>query len=1079
MEDQKMKNISAAVVVLCLVLGTAVQADQGKAVYEVWSNITGTAVSDLTNVAQYPIFPTSRRLVDLFEAPLDYADNYGARLSAWIVPPVSGAYKFWIASDDASELYLSTNDDPANAVAIASVSGWTPSRDFEHLASDGVTREYPNQGPVTRTLIAGRPYYICALHKESTGGDNCAVAWQGPGFARRVIGEGFPADLWSDNPKGASPASPNPYSGELAPLNVQLSWVDPDAAFATGVTYDVYFSTDPNLPTAVISGQKVNSYDPGPLAYDTTYYWRVDTIGTDPNIGGPLFVRGTLWSFTTVNQRPVFTVQPQGAATGTSCQVELTVDTYAVGTQVVPTYEWYKVASGGDIYIGSGKTIYLLVQDASDAGDYYCIATNFAGSTRSNNATITVSAPGVLAGTGDIGYVPESWETTYTNVANGVYEMASASGDPGQGEAQEIWGTKDGFRYAYAHAWGDCDIIARVADWRLGEHADRNNWAWDPRVGVMIRETLDPDSKNVMLSVAAKRGFIMQYRSETGGSTTGPNGNDGVGPWPDKRYWLSYFNPTTETYEEVGILQEPKWVRLVREGDTFTGYYSYDGITWTLHNQTTISMAEDVYVGLAITTWAWWIVDTVKFDNVEVRTAAGVARGGDLYNTVEPVNVQPARGTTGVDPDEPLVLSWEAYPLSPCDVHYNVYWSADPAGIVDFNSVLSIPIATTEDTFFVIDAAQLESDATCYWRVATVYNGDIIPGDLRTLQTRKLKPVITQQPSNRAIWPGESTEMSVGASSGEFNDAGPLSYQWYKDGVSMAPQGQSPALTLSDIAHEGEYYCVVSNAYGSLQTNTVAFAVKRLLAHYPLDDASDPENIVEATGQQAPGRLRGNVTTVPGMVGNAFSFGGAEGDYIDIGNWNPSRGSNELTISHWVAWDSDGGTGWQGSIGKRDNWAADDMMWQIELAKTNNGFLEPKHYGNDPASFGYNVPGDLTWVHYLLTFDGSTAAIYINGELIATAPWSLGPDTTAAMTIGACNANGYNPWRGYIDDVYIYNYALNPFDAARHYTDVTGQRVCPQKPAYDFNSDCYTDLKDFAILLETWMACNIVPDCLP
>ena len=36
-----------------------------------------------------------------------------------------------------------------------------------------------------------------------------------------------------------------------------------------------------------------------------------------------------------------------------------------------------------------------------------------------------------------------------------------------------------------------------------------------------------------------------------------------------------------------------------------------------------------------------------------------------------------------------------------------------------------------------------------------------------------------------------------------------------------------------------------------------------------------------------------------------------------------------------------------------------------------------------------------------------------------------------------------------------------------------------QKPAYDFNGDCYTDLKDFAILLETWMACNIVPDCLP
>ncbi len=60
-----------------------------------------------------------------FEGPIDWADYYGQRISGTIQPAESGDYTFLIASDDNSELWLSTDDNPANAAQIASVPFWT------------------------------------------------------------------------------------------------------------------------------------------------------------------------------------------------------------------------------------------------------------------------------------------------------------------------------------------------------------------------------------------------------------------------------------------------------------------------------------------------------------------------------------------------------------------------------------------------------------------------------------------------------------------------------------------------------------------------------------------------------------------------------------------------------------------------------------------------------------------------------------------------------------------------------------------------------------------------------------------
>jgi glucose/arabinose dehydrogenase/mono/diheme cytochrome c family protein len=147
---------------------------------EVYSGIAGGTIFSLTNSPDFPNNPSSRTILSSFEAPTDVGDNYGQRLSAWITPPTTGNYLFWIAGDDNCLLYLSTNSSPANKVAIASVPDWTNPREWT---------KYSQQVSAPIPLIGGQRYYIEALMKEGGGGDNLAVRWRLP---NNVIEEPIP-----------------------------------------------------------------------------------------------------------------------------------------------------------------------------------------------------------------------------------------------------------------------------------------------------------------------------------------------------------------------------------------------------------------------------------------------------------------------------------------------------------------------------------------------------------------------------------------------------------------------------------------------------------------------------------------------------------------------------------------------------------------------------------------------------------------------------------------------------------------------------------------------------------------------
>ncbi|RYD67578.1 MAG: hypothetical protein EOP83_02545 [Verrucomicrobiaceae bacterium] len=139
---------------------------------QVWEGIAGNSVAYLTSNLQYPYRPSSVRALSGFDSGANLADNYGSRVRALVIPPVSGSYTFYLSSDEDSRLLMSSGPGAAGAVEIASVSGQTNENEWT---------KFPSQKSASVELIGGQEYYIEALHKENTGADHLQVGWTGPG----------------------------------------------------------------------------------------------------------------------------------------------------------------------------------------------------------------------------------------------------------------------------------------------------------------------------------------------------------------------------------------------------------------------------------------------------------------------------------------------------------------------------------------------------------------------------------------------------------------------------------------------------------------------------------------------------------------------------------------------------------------------------------------------------------------------------------------------------------------------------------------------------------------------------------
>ena len=153
---------------------TRVAKAGGSLLKENWLGITGTAISSLTGNANYPNKPSGRDFITSFEClAQNWADNYGARVTGYIVPQVTGNYTFAASGDETVELWLSTDASSANKTKIAGVSSATAFRQWD--ANPATQQSAP------RALVQGQRYYVELLHKEGTGTDHWSVGWKKPG----------------------------------------------------------------------------------------------------------------------------------------------------------------------------------------------------------------------------------------------------------------------------------------------------------------------------------------------------------------------------------------------------------------------------------------------------------------------------------------------------------------------------------------------------------------------------------------------------------------------------------------------------------------------------------------------------------------------------------------------------------------------------------------------------------------------------------------------------------------------------------------------------------------------------------
>jgi hypothetical protein len=119
------------------------------------------------------------------------------------------------------------------------------------------------------------------------------------------------------------------------------------------------------------------------------------------------------------------------------------------------------------------------------------------------------------------------------------------------------------------------------------------------------------------------------------------------------------------------------------------------------------------------------------------------------------------------------------------------------------------------------------------------------------------------------------------------------------------------------------------------------------------------------------------------------------------------------------------------------------------------------------------------WTHVVATLTGTTARIYINGELSVTStsitndPITYGPSVNNWLGRSQWGAgDGY--FNGKIDQLKIYNYALSTVAIGQDYlADTLNEYVCNRQTYdlgnYDTNGNCLLDLYDFASMAARWL----------
>ncbi len=201
-------------------------------------------------------------------------DFFSVRWRGEIKVAFSEVYTFYTRSNDGSRLWIDEK-------LIVDKWAW-------------VNRVVDTRGKPIE-LVAGERYSIRMEWFNEDGEAEAHLLWESASEPKAII----PSAAFSPPVRAGAP---DPSNGALDVRHTAiLSWSIGEAA----ASHEVYFGIDAdavknadNSSTQYKGTRQIGSesYDPGQLEWDTTYYWRIDEIENDGTIQ-----KGNLWSFTTAN----------------------------------------------------------------------------------------------------------------------------------------------------------------------------------------------------------------------------------------------------------------------------------------------------------------------------------------------------------------------------------------------------------------------------------------------------------------------------------------------------------------------------------------------------------------------------------------------------------------------------------------------------------------------------------------------------------------------------------------------------------------------------------------------------------